>query len=146
MKKLLYMIYNVIVMISVRAVVEQCIVDSTGQVFLTCNDKEVLYSPEFSVAAYTRYQPTCMSAKYPCGGHTPMSLVQRNSCFWKNSCPVKWNGQIPILVSAVPSCIGYAASVIGMYGHRCVSKGYNCSLFTLKKPLMFCSNYNNEKL
>ena len=109
--------------ILVRAMIEQCTVDSTGKAFLTCNEDEVIYSPEFSVAAYTRYQPTCISGKYPCGGHTPTTLVQRNSCFWQNSCSVTWNGQVPILMSTVPSCIGYAASVIGMYGHRCVPIG-----------------------
>lgn len=106
----------------VRAVIEHCMVDSTGKAILICEDDEIIYSPEFSVAGYTRYQPACIFANYPCGGHTPSTLVQRNSCYWKSTCPVTWNGYIPILVSKAQNCIGHAASVIGLYGHRCVPK------------------------
>ena len=109
--------------ILVRAVIEQCTLNASGNVILTCDENEVIYAPEFSVAGHTRHNPSCNFGRYPCGGHTIMSLVQRNSCFWKNDCHVSWKDPVPIIMSKSPSCIGYLASTIGMYGHRCVPKG-----------------------
>ena len=111
------------VYISVRAVIEQCTLNASGNVILTCDENEVIYAPEFSVAGHTRQNPSCNFGRYPCGGHTIMSLVQRNSCFWKNDCHLSWKDPVPIIMSKSPSCIGYLASTIGMYGHRCVPKG-----------------------
>ena len=115
---LAYMFY-----ILVRAVIEQCTLNTSGNVVLTCDEDEVIYAPEFSVAGHTRHNPSCNFGRYPCGGHTIMSLVQRNSCFWNNDCHVSWKDPVPIIMSKSPSCIGYMASIIGMYGHRCVPKG-----------------------
>ena len=103
--------------------IEQCTLNASGNIILTCDQNEVIYAPEFSVAGHTRHNPSCNFGRYPCGGHTIMSLVQRNSCFWKNDCHVSWKDPLPILMSKSPSCIGYMASIIGMYGHRCVPKG-----------------------
>lgn len=108
----------------VKAVIEQCAATMEGHVRLSCDMDKVIYSPAFSLSGYTRRNSKCIfGKKYPCGGFSPRLLVQRNECYWKQSCDITWEKSTRIVVSKEPRCIGYSASTLGLSGHRCVNKG-----------------------
>ncbi|XP_053393317.1 uncharacterized protein LOC123564675 isoform X2 [Mercenaria mercenaria] len=117
--------------LDVKPVIEQCAVNVEGHMRLTCENDEVIYSPAVALSGYTRRKPKCIfSTKTPCGGFSPDLLVQRNLCFWKKSCDIKWKKSSRIIVSKESKCIGYSASTIGLSGHRCVNKDIIADLCT----------------
>lgn len=88
----------------------------------SCPNNSVIYSFDFRVSSV----PNTRGAKTICQGFSPQLLVQKNDCFWKNSCRVSWNYPQVITTSADPRCIGQRTSLFTTKEHQCMPKGEKC--------------------
>nr|XP_022328236.1 uncharacterized protein LOC111127374 [Crassostrea virginica] len=84
----------------------------------SCPNNSVIYSFDFRVSSV----PNTRRAKTICQGYSPQLLVQKNNCFWKNSCRVSWNYPQVITTSADPRCIGQRTSLFTTKEHQCMPK------------------------
>lgn len=57
-----------------------------------------------------------------CQGLSPQLLVQKNNCFWKESCKVSWDSPQVMAMSNDTNCIGKQGSLFTTKEHQCMPK------------------------
>ncbi|XP_033732106.1 uncharacterized protein LOC117321704 [Pecten maximus] len=82
-------------------------------IMMSCPRGEVIYSPDVNVT----------SSEYPgCMGLSPNLLVQRNECFWRRNCTIKWGGPAYLTMTPSPRCFGRSGDNLRSGNHQCIKE------------------------
>lgn len=84
----------------------------------SCPNGSVIHSIDLLLS----YVPYAKRSKPLCQGLSPQLLVQKNNCFWKESCKVSWDSPQVMAMSHDTNCIGKQGSLFTTREHQCMPK------------------------